>query len=136
MLQLSSAGKRYGPRILFENANWLITPNERTALVGANGTGKSTLLKVLAGVESLDDGSLQRTRGMTIGYLPQEGLALKGRSVFAECLSVFAELRSMEQELETLSTKLAEFDPASAEYAAAADRFSHLDSHFRAHDGY
>ncbi len=136
MLQLSAAGKHFGPRVLFENADWLITPNERTALVGANGTGKSTLLKVLAGVESLDDGSLQRTRGMTIGYLPQEGLALKGRSVFAECLSVFAELRSMEQELETLSTKLAEFDPASAEYAAAADRFSHLDSHFRAHDGY
>ena len=44
--------------------------------MGANGTGKSTLLKVLAGVESLDYGSLQRTRGMTIGYLPQEGLAL------------------------------------------------------------
>ena len=50
--------------------------NERTALVGANGTGKSTLLKVLAGSESLDYGALQRTRGMTIGYLPQEGLEL------------------------------------------------------------
>ncbi len=136
MLQLSAAGKRFGPRVLFENADWLITPNERTALVGANGTGKSTLLKVLAGSESLDYGSLQRTRGMTIGYLPQEGLALCGRSVFAECLSVFAELRDMEQELETLSTRLAEFDPETAEYAAAADRFSHLDSHFRAHDGY
>ncbi len=49
MLQLSSAGKRFGPRTLFESANWLITPDERTALVGANGTGKSTLLKVLAG---------------------------------------------------------------------------------------
>ena len=73
MLQLSAAGKRFGPRVLFENADWLITPNERTALVGANGTGKSTLLKVLAGSESLDYGSLQRTRGMTIGYLPQEG---------------------------------------------------------------
>src|ERR1700734_2771878 len=136
MLQLSAAGKRFGPRVLFEDANWLITPDERTALVGANGTGKSTLLKVLAGSESLDYGTLQRTRGMTIGYLPQEGLALCGRSVFAECLSVFSELRSMEQELETLSTKLAEYDPATPEYAAAADRFSHLDSHFRAHDGY
>ena len=52
MLQLSAAGKRFGPRILFENADWLITPNQRTALVGANGTGKSTLLKVLAGSES------------------------------------------------------------------------------------
>ena len=136
MLQLSAAGKRFGPRVLFENADWLITPNERTALVGANGTGKSTLLKVLAGAESLDSGGLQRTRGMTIGYLPQEGLELRGRTVFAECLSVFAELRAMEQELETLSTRLAEFDPVTAEYAAAADRFSFLDSHFRAHDGY
>src|ERR1700728_4765464 len=136
MLQLSAAGKRFGPRVLFEDANWLITPNERTALVGANGAGKSTLLKVLAGTESLDYGSLQRTRGMSIGYLPQEGLELRGRNVFAECLSVFAELSDMEQELETLSTHLAEFDPASPEYAAAADRFSYLDSHFRAHDGY
>src|ERR1700736_531850 len=136
MLQLSGAGKRFGPRVLFENADWLITPTEKTALVGANGTGKSTLLKVLAGVESLDYGSLQRTRGMTIGYLPQEGLELRGRTVFAECLSVFAELRSMEEELEILSTRLAEFDPSTPEYAAAADRFSFLDSHFRAHDGY
>ena len=136
MLQLSAAGKRFGARTLFENADWLITPDERTALVGANGTGKSTLLKVLAGAESLDYGTLQRTRGMTIGYLPQEGLELKGRSVFAECLTVFAELRAMEQELETLSTRLAEFDPSTPEYAAAADRFSFLDSHFRAHDGY
>src|SRR5450432_4779208 len=136
MLQLAGAGKRFGMKLLFEGVNWLITPNEKTALVGANGTGKSTLLKVLAGVESLDYGTLQRTRGTTIGYLPQEGLALQGRSVFAECLSVFAELRDMEQELETLSTRLAEFDPSTPEYAAAADRFSHLDSHFRAHDGY
>ena len=136
MLQLTAAGKRFGPRVLFENADWLITPDERTALVGANGTGKSTLLKVLAGSESLDYGTLQRTRGMSIGYLPQEGLALCGRSVFAECLSVFAELRDMEQELEFLSARLAEVDPDTAEYAAAADRFSHLGSHFRAHNGY
>src|ERR1700721_1309144 len=110
MLQLSAAGKRFGPRTLFENADWLITPNERTALVGANGTGKSTLLKVLAGSESLDYGTLQRTRGMTIGYLPQEGLELRGRTVFAECLSVFAEVRQVEQKLEPLSRRRAGFD--------------------------
>jgi len=136
MLQLSGAGKRFGPKLLFDEADWLITPNERTALVGANGTGKSTLMKVLAGLDGLDYGGVQRTRGMTIGYLPQDGLALAGRTVFDECLSVFAELIGMEKELETLSTALAELDPESAEYAAAADRFSHIDSHFRAHDGY
>src|ERR1700728_3774384 len=128
MLQLSAGGKRFGPRVLFEDANWLITPDERTALVRANGTGKSTLLKVLAGSESLDYGTLQRTRGMTIGYLPQEGLELRGRTVFAECLSVYAELREMEQELETLLTQLAALGPASAEIPAAADRVAHVDS--------
>src|SRR5882724_9004220 len=136
MLQLTSAGRRFGPRTLFEGANWLITPGERTAMVGANGTGKSTILKTLAGLESLDYGTLERARSATIGYLPQDGLALSGRSVFEECLSVFDELRSIEQELELLSTSLAELDPESSAYEAAADRFSQLDSRFHAHSGY
>src|SRR5580698_2855381 len=136
MLQLAEAGKRFGHKLLCQDANWLITPDERTALVGANGTGKSTLMKVLAGLDGLDYGNLQRTRGMSIGYLPQDGLALSGRTVFAECLSVFDELLAMEKELETLSAALSELDPESAAYAAAADRFSHIDSRFRTHDGY
>jgi ATP-binding cassette subfamily F protein 3 len=136
MLQLADAGKRFGPKLLFEHANWLITAGERTALVGANGTGKSTLLKTLTGLDSLDYGNLQRTRGMSIGYLPQDGLALSGRTVFDECLSVFDELRSIEQELEVLATSLAELDPESSAYAAAAERYSNLGARFHAHDGY
>src|SRR5271163_514693 len=144
MLQLSGAGKRFGTKLLFENANWLITPDERTALVGANGTGKSTLMKILAGSDAandsfgggLDYGTMQRTKGMSIGYLPQDGLSLSGRTVFDECLSVFDELRAMETELEGLYAALAELDPESAEYHAAADRFSEIDSRFSANDGY
>ncbi len=136
MLQLADAGKRFGPKLLFQNANWLITPNEKTALVGANGTGKSTLMKVLAGLDGLDSGQVQRTRGMSIGYLPQDGLALSGRTVFDECLSVFDELLALEKEMETVAASLAELDPESDAYAAAADRFSEIDSRFRAHDGY
>ncbi len=136
MLSLSGAGKRYGPRILFENANWLITPDERTALVGANGTGKSTIMKILADLDSLDYGTVQRTRGMSIGYLPQDGLALTGRTVFDECLSVFDELRGIEQELEDLSVSLAELEHNSPAYHAAAERFHMLETRFRAHDGY
>ncbi len=136
MLSLSGAGKRFGPKLLFEDLNWLITPEERTALVGANGTGKSTLLKILGDMDSLDYGTVQRTKGMSMGYLPQDGLSLSGRTVFDECLSVFEELISMEKELESLSTALAELDHESSQYQAAAARFSHIDSHFRAHDGY
>jgi ATP-binding cassette, subfamily F, member 3 len=136
MLQLADAGKRFGPKLLFEHANWLITSNERTALVGANGTGKSTLMKVLAGIDGLDYGQVQRTRGMSIGYLPQDGLALSGRTVFDECLSVFDELLGLEKEMETVAAALSELDPESDAYAAAAERFSEIDSKFRAHDGY
>jgi ATP-binding cassette subfamily F protein 3 len=136
MLSLQNAGKRFGPRTLFLEANWLVRAKEKTALVGANGTGKSTLMKVLAGLETLDYGELQRTRGMSIGYLPQEGLRLAGRTVFNECLSVFDELREMERETERLAAQLAELDHGSEEYEAAAERYSLLQERFHALDGY
>ena len=65
MIQLSAAGKRYGHKLLFEEVDWLITPTDRVGLVGANGTGKSTLLKILAGLETLDYGSLSTAKGIS-----------------------------------------------------------------------
>ena len=136
MIQLSGAGKRYGHKLLFEGLDWLITPNDRVGVVGANGTGKSTLLKVLAGIETLDYGTIVRTKGISAGYLPQDGLSLSGRTVFAECMSVFAELQSMEQELEQLTGQMSELDHGGADYAQVAERFHSLESQFRARDGY
>jgi ATP-binding cassette subfamily F protein 3 len=136
MIQLSGAGKRFGHKLLFENADWLITPNDRVGLVGANGTGKSTLMKVLAGLDTLDYGTLTIAKGTTAGYLPQDGLSLSGRTVFAECMSVFDELRAMEQELESLLHRIAELDHTSAEYADVADRYHRLEHEFQTRDGY
>jgi len=136
MLQLAGAGKRYGQKLLFEDLNWLITPNERTGLVGGNGTGKSTLLKILGGMETLDYGQRTLVKGMTLGYLPQDGLALSGRTVFEECLSVFDELHTMEKEAEALTHVLSDTDPKSKEYAAAADRYSEIADHLHVHDIY
>src|SRR5262249_782249 len=114
----------------------LITAKDRTGLVGANGSGKSTLLKVLLGADTLDYGSISFTKGISAGYLAQDGLSLSGRSVFAECLSVFSDLKDMEREAETLPHKLAEVDPESEEYAAIADRLHRIDTEFRGRDGY
>src|SRR6476661_6336285 len=136
MIQLTGAGKRYGPRILFDNTDWLVTPNERAGIVGANGTGKSSLLKILAGIESLDSGSVTTQKGVTLGYLPQEGLSLSGRTVFAECMTVFAGLRALEDEQEGLTARMAELDPDSPEYAEVSERFHRSESEFQARDGY
>jgi ATP-binding cassette, subfamily F, member 3 len=136
MIQLSAAGKRFGEKLLFQDLNWLITPQDRVGLVGANGTGKSTLLKVLAGIESLDYGSITVAKGTSTGYLPQDGLMLSGRTVFAECMSVFNRLRAMEEELELLSARIGELDHQSTEYAQVAERFERVEHEFRANDGY
>jgi ATP-binding cassette, subfamily F, member 3 len=136
MIQLTGAGKRYGPKILFENTDWLVTPNERTGIVGANGTGKSSLLKVLAGIEGLDSGTISLQKGVSVGYLPQDGLSLSGRTVFAECMTVFDDLRALEDEQEQLAHRMSELDHNSAEYAAVAERFQRAESEFRARDGY
>jgi ATP-binding cassette subfamily F protein 3 len=136
MIQLTGAGKRYGPKILFDNVDWLVTPNDRIGIVGANGTGKSSILKVLAGLDGLDSGSISTQKGVSIGYLPQEGLSLSGRSVFAECMTVFAGIRALEEEQEALTRRMAEIDHTSPEYAQVAERFHRAESEFRARDGY
>ena len=136
MLQLISAGKRFGQKLLFDDVNWLVTPDERTGLVGGNGTGKSTLLKVLAGVESLDYGELTRVKGTTIGYLPQDGLAMRGKTVFEECLSVFDHLHALEAESIELTHTLSEADPKSKEYLTAAERYSDIADQLHVHDIY
>src|SRR5580700_8087973 len=136
MIQLSEAGKRFGPRILFEDLNWLITPKERVGIVGANGTGKSTLLKVLAGMESLDYGSINVMKGIRAGYLPQDGITLTGRTVFDECLAVFAEIHALEAEQQDLAHRMSELDHATPEYQQIAERYHHVQAEFTSRDGY
>ena len=136
MIQLSSAGKRYGHKLLFEGADWLITPHDRVGLVGANGTGKSTLMRILGGMESLDYGSISTAKGISAGYLPQDGLTLSGRTVFAECMTVFSDLRALEQEMGDLTHRMSEIDSASQEYAQIADRYHRIEHEFQTRDGY
>ena len=136
MIQLTAAGKRFGPKVLFQDLDWLVTPHDRVGLVGANGTGKTTLLKILGGLESLDYGTLTRQRGIQCGYLPQDGLSLSGRTVFAECLSVFDQVHQMQREQEELAHRMAEVDHAGAEYAQIAERFHRIQAELQARDGY
>ena len=114
----------------------MITAQDRIGLVGANGTGKSTLLKIIGGLETLDQGELNLQKGIQIGYLPQDGLSMTGRTVFEECMSVFDDLRALEIEMERLTHKMAELDHTSAEYQQVADRYQRISGEFHMRDGY
>ncbi len=136
MIQLAEAGKRFGPKVLFQALEWLITPRDRVGLVGANGTGKTTLLKILGGMEGLDYGSITRQRGANCGYLPQDGLSLSGKSVFGECMAVFSNIHQMQNELEELAQRMGEIDHEGAEYEQVAERFHRIQAELQSRDGY
>ncbi len=136
MIQLLQAGKRFGPKLLFDGVSFQINPGDRVGLIGANGTGKTTLLRILAGIESLDDGVLESARGLNFGYLPQDGLRLSGRTVMQECLSVFDNIRQIEHRLELLMGEMSELAPDSPAYHELADIYHRLEAEFHAADGY
>ena len=136
MIQLVHAGKRFGPKLLFDDVNLQINPGDRVGLVGANGTGKTTMLRMLAGHEPLDEGSLECARGLAFGYLPQDGLRLSGRTVMQECLSVFDNIRQIEGRLETLLAEMSERSPESPEYRELSETYTRLENEFHAADGY
>ena len=127
---------RYGEKTLFKDLNWLISNQDRIGVVGSNGTGKSTLLKVIAGLEDLDAGQLTQQKNLRVGYLPQDGLTISGRTIFDECLSVFEEALSLEDEQTKLAEQLSSVNPESQGYSMVAERYQWVQDRYLALDGY
>ena len=81
MIHLSAISKSFGARTLLQEVTWQLGPGDRVGLCGPNGAGKTTLLKMMAGSEDPDTGRVVKPNGLTVGYLPQDGLAHSGRTV-------------------------------------------------------
>jgi ATP-binding cassette subfamily F protein 3 len=121
--------KSFDPQDIFWDVSCTIAHGDRIALVGRNGTGKTTLLRILANLEQPTSGRVHRAKGLRIGYLPQ-GATLDGdHTLWQEMMDVFEPLRDIESQLHRLETDMA--DPARAEAALAAyaplrDQFEQL----------
>jgi ATP-binding cassette subfamily F protein 3 len=136
MLQIKGLGKAFRGDWLFRGLDFQINDRDRIGLVGDNGTGKSTLMKMLANLLAADEGEIVGSKELTFGYLPQDGLYARGRTVFEEALSVFAELRGLEDECRRLEHELAEMPHGTPEYEKATERYSALAQQFRLQGGY
>jgi len=128
--------KRYGAHDVFQNVSLAVAHQSRTALVGPNGVGKSSLLALLAGVERPDGGRIHRARKLRIGFLPQDGrlpnASRLASTVWEVCLEAFADVRRQESVLARLEAKMA--DPARAEEALAS--YGPLQEAFERQGGY
>lgn len=107
LLGLQNATFEFGARTIFENATWHIHPNERIGLIGYNGTGKSTLLKILVGQYRLSAGTVEKGRETTIGFLHQDLLSFDTEdSILQVAMSAFERVLQVEKELEDLAKEL------------------------------
>ena len=99
-------GKNFGAGYIFEELSFCLEEDDRIGLVGPNGQGKTTLIRILAGLEEATQGNVIRRKGLKIGYLPQDAPVLPGVTLWQYMLDVFAELRQMEADLAAMAETL------------------------------
>jgi ATP-binding cassette subfamily F protein 3 len=136
VIQLSSLSKSFGDRVLLDAVTWQIDDRERVGLSGPNGAGKTTLLKMLADLEESDGGTIVRPTGLTIGYLPQDGLVHSGRTLRDEASLAFKPLLDMKAEIASLEDRLGGDHLSHDEHEVMLSRYSELQDGFRRGEGY
>ena len=130
MLIVESLKVEFGGKTLFDNINFIINPKDRIALVGKNGAGKSTMLKILAGVNKSYKGTVTGPDGMTIGYLPQVMQVSDERTVRDEASLAFSHIFDLQDQIEEMNRQLeTRTDYESDDYAKLIDDFTHAHEH-------
>lgn len=127
MIFIQNLSVEFNSTALFSGVNFVINKRDKIALVGKNGAGKSTMLKIIAGLQEPTGGVVAAQKDITIGYLPQQMILTDERSVVEEVRTVFGKLDEMKASLARMNTELAErTDYESESYAELIDRISNL----------
>ena len=135
ILSLQHIQKSFGANAVLKDISLTLQSGQRLGLVGVNGCGKTTLMRIIAGLETYDAGTLSLGRGLKLGYLAQQGMVTEGLTVLEELEAVFAPLREMEAKMRELETRMAEtsrpeeLHRLGSEYAALTDNFERQDGY-------
>jgi len=131
MITATNIYVQYGDRILLDKVNLVIGERDKVGLVGRNGAGKSTMLKMLAGDLQPDEGTISRPTNSTLGFLYQEMNLPKGKTVMAETLTAFDETKKLEKRMESINEEMAQrTDYESEAYQKLIQEFTELNDRF------
>ena len=123
MLSVNHLDIRYGDKHLFKDVSAVVYGEDRIGLVGVNGTGKTTLMKVMSGDTATDDGVVNRSKFCSVAYLPQEaGLLASGRSVYEEAEGSFSSVLALQEEAEKIGNQLAQQSPDTEMFSLLIER--------------
>ncbi len=126
MVSINNLKVEFGAVPLFSDVNFVINPKDRIALVGKNGAGKSTMLKIIAGMQQPSSGEVARQKDVTIGYLPQVMVLSDERTVIEEAETAFTHITRLKEHLDDLNRQLSErTDYESEDYMQLVEQFSH-----------
>ncbi|MCI5150947.1 MAG: ABC transporter ATP-binding protein, partial [Candidatus Electrothrix sp. MAN1_4] len=135
MLTINNLSLQYGSKHLFREVSAQVHADDRIGLAGVNGTGKSTLMKIISGALETDPGVISRASWFTVAYLPQEiSIELGERSLFEEAEHAFDEVLHYQQEIEKINRQLAELDQDSPELEALLEQQGELQHLLEGHD--
>lgn len=134
VLAVQNLRVQYGARILFNDLSFTVEDGERIALAGHNGAGKSTLMKCIAGLNEADSGAIIKSKHSQVGYLPQEGIHIRGRKLIDEALSAFADLMGLQERIDSLSQGMVGLDPRSSAYSEVLNEIGELELILQAHN--
>jgi ATP-binding cassette subfamily F protein 3 len=136
MIQLSGLTKAFGERVLLDNVTWTVNDGERVGLCGPNGAGKTTLLRMLAGLDDPDGGQIVRSTDLTVGYLPQDGLAHSGRTLIEEASLAFGPLLELRAEIDRIEHALADQTLPDGEHERLLVRYHDISELYRQGEGH
>ncbi len=136
LLSLQGVQKSFGTNEVLRDASLVLQDGQRMGLVGVNGCGKSTLMKIIAGVETSDGGTITMQKGLRLGYLAQQGMVSEGRTVLEELESVFEPVVEMEKQLRRMEEQMAECGDDYTRLSRLGSQYDALTLEFERRNGY
>lgn len=137
MISLVDISVAFGSRVLFDEVSLRVGGTERVSLVGSNGQGKSTLLKIIAGTMKPDSGEVALSRHTTMGYLQQEGVKYVGNTLYDEVYSAAGDINKIQEELTEIENEMSTHpDPGNEDFMDLLNEYGELQERFNTLEGY